>query len=264
MKMGRLAVTGVALVTLAGLSACGEKKEPALTNGAAVNSAAATAETTAAAAPGDASAELVAAAQKLTSSSGKIHLTSVGGIVADGAFDASNKLMSLKMDMSSLGTVDMRQVSNDLYIKYGGPAAKNFANGKWMHIDASKMPSSSPLSLEKNDPRNSAKMIEAAASDVKKTGDGTFSGTIDITKSPSSSEQLLKALEGKSKQIPFTAEVNSDGYLTKMALDMDSIQAGAGETVANYSGMGTKVSVSAPPTSQTVEMPKSAIAMMGG
>ncbi|GIF16467.1 hypothetical protein Ate01nite_64990 [Actinoplanes teichomyceticus] len=255
--MGRLAVTGVTLVALAGLSACGDKGTPATTTGGTGSTAAA-----ATTAPANPAEELVAAARKLTGSSGKIHLTSVGGITADGSFDAENRLIALTLDMSSLGsTAEMRQIGNDLYVKYGGDAAKSFADGKWMHIDASKMPSTSALSLEKNDPRNSAKMLEAAIG-VTKTGDGTFTGSVDMSKSPSATPEMVKLLKGKT--VPFTAEVDGQGYLSKMALDIDSVISGGGQTVASYSDMGTKVSVSAPPASQTVEMPKSAITMMGG
>jgi hypothetical protein len=263
MKMGRLAVTGVTLVALAGLSACGDKNTPTASTGGTGSSVAATAAATTAAAASAPTEELVAAANKLTSSTGKIHMTMVGGITADGAFDSANKLVDMKMLMPGAGDISVRQVGNDLYMKYGGAAAASFAHGKWMHIDASKMPSTSALSLEKNDPRNSAKMLEQAT-DVTKTGDGTFSGTIDIAKSPTATEQLLAMLKGKSTMVPFTAEVNSDGYLSKMSLDMDSVVAGAGQTVATYSDMGTKVSVAAPPKSKTVEMPASALKLMGG
>jgi hypothetical protein len=258
MKMRRLAVTGVAVLAVAALGACGDKKPAASSDPGATGAPAAA---TTAAQSSDAKAELLAGVTKLTSSSAKIHMTSFGGIVGDGSFDASKKLVDLKLDMSTLGNVSMRQVGNDLYIKYGGSAAKTFANGKWMHIDASKMPANSALSLEKNDPRNSAKMLEAATK-VEKSGEGKFTGTIDVAKSPSATPQMLKMLDGKSTEMPFTAEVNSDGYLSKMSVDLKSI--GAGETIAQYSDMGTNVQVSAPPAKQTVEMPKSAIQMMGG
>ncbi|GAA4587887.1 hypothetical protein BJY16_008370 [Actinoplanes octamycinicus] len=260
MKMRRLAVTGVALVALAGMGACGDKK-PAPATGGGTTGAAAAATTAPAADSADAKAALLAGVTKLTSSSAKIHMTSFGGIVGDGSFDASKKLVDLKLDMGSLGDVSMRQVGTELYFRYGGAAAKNFANGKWMHIDASKMPADSALSLEKNDPRNSAKMLESAT-EVKQAGQGKFEGTLDIAKSPSATPQLLKLLDGKNTQMPFTAEVNADGYLTKMAVDLSEI--GAGETVATYSDMGTPVTVTKPPAKQTVEMPKSALQAMGG
>ncbi|BCJ40862.1 hypothetical protein GCM10010168_48390 [Actinoplanes ianthinogenes] len=260
MKMRRLAVTGVAVMALAGMGACGDKK-PAPATDAGATGAPAAATTAAAAGSSEAKSELLAGVTKLTSSSAKIHMTSFGGIVGDGAFDGPKKLVDMKLDMGSLGSVSMRQLGTDLYMRYGGPAAKNFANGKWMHIDASKMPAGSALSMEKNDPRNSAKMLESAT-EVKAAGKGKYSGTLDIAKSPSATPQLLKLLDGKDTQVPFTAEINSDGYLSKMSVDLSGI--GAGESVATYADMGTPVTVTKPPAQQTVEMPKSALQAMGG
>ncbi|WP_436529234.1 hypothetical protein [Actinoplanes sp. HUAS TT8] len=259
MKMGRLAVTGVALVALAGLSGCsGDKTTPPAT-GAGASSAAA--ESTGAASSSAASKELAAAALKVTGSTGKIRMTMVGGMTASGAFDTPNKALDVTMDMAGLGNVGIRQVGTDLYMKFGGAAAKSFGT-KWMHVDASKMPESSALSLEKNDPRNTAKLLEQTA-DVTKSGDGTYTGTLDISKSPSLTAEMVQSLQGKSTQVPFTAQVNADGYLTKMTLDMDKVAQGAGTMEATYSNIGSKVDIARPAKSQTVEMPESVLKTVG-
>ncbi|WIM94188.1 hypothetical protein ACTOB_006191 [Actinoplanes oblitus] len=261
MKMRRLAVTGVALVALAGMGACGDKKPAPAGATGATGAPAATTTTAAAAQSSAARTELLAGVTKLTGTSARIHMTSFGGIVGDGSFDGAKKLVDMKLDMGSLGSVNMRTIGADLYMRYGGAAAKTFANGKWMHIDATKMPAGSALSMAKNDPRNSAKMLEAATA-VTKTGKGRFSGTLDIAKSPSATPQLLKLLDGKDTRMPFTAEVDADGYLSAMSVDLSAI--GAGQSVATYSDMGAKVTVAKPPAKQTVEMPKSALQAMGG
>ncbi|MFC3990443.1 hypothetical protein, partial [Actinoplanes siamensis] len=217
---------------------------------------------TTAPAAGDASRELAAAAAKLTNSTGKIHMTMIGGMTGDGSFDTPKRAVDMTMTMAGLGDVSVRQIGTDLYMKFGGSAAKAYGNGKWMHVDASKMPATSSLSLEKNDPRNSAKML-AEATEVKETSAGRYAGTIDISKSPTVTAEMLKALAGKSTQVPFTAEVK-DGYLSKMSLDMDSVVKGAGSVDATYSDFGAKVEVAKPARSETVEMPESALKSLGG
>ncbi|WP_221322630.1 hypothetical protein [Actinoplanes sp. L3-i22] len=260
MRIRRLAVTGAALVALAGLSACTAKDTPA-TTGAGASAGAPAVESTAGA-PSDASKELAAAATKLTSSSGKIHMTMTGGMTGEGAFDTPNRVVDMTMALAGFGDISVRQIGTDLYVKVGGAAAKSFGT-KWMHLDASKMPATSALSLEKNDPRNSAKMLESST-DVKKTGDGKFAGTIDITKSPTATAEMLKGLAGKTTQVPFTAEVDGDGNLSRMSLDMDSVAQGAGKVDAIYSDIGSKVTVAAPAKAQTIEMSDSALKSIGG
>lgn len=258
MKMGRLAVTGVAVVALAGLSACtGDNKEPAST-GASAPAAAESAATGSKAA----AQELAAAATKLTSSSGKMHLTMAGGVTGDGAFDTPNQAVTMTMNMSGLGAVDVRQVGTDLYMKFGGEAAKTFGT-KWMHVDASKMPSDSMLSLERNDPRNTAKML-ATTTEVTKTGSGDYSGLMDYSKAPGMTAEMLKGLNGKNTQVPFTAKVNSDGYLSAMSMSLDTVAAGAGKIEAEYSDFGAKADIARPAKSQTVEMPASMLKTFGG
>ncbi|MFI1993665.1 hypothetical protein [Actinoplanes sp. NPDC020271] len=257
MKMGRLAVTGAALVALAGLSACTDKETPAASStGAAPVAESATASASAAA------KELGAAALKVTESSGKIHMTMAGGMTGEGAFDTPNKALDITMTMAGLGDVSIREVGTDMYMKFGGAAAKSFGNGKWMHIDASKMPETSALSLEKNDPRNTAKLLEQTT-DVKKSGN-TFTGTLDITKSPSLTAEMVKAMQGKSTQVPFTAQVDSDGYLTKMTMDMNAVAQGAGKVEASYTDIGSKVAIARPAKNQTVEMSDSVLKSIGG
>ncbi|AEV86494.1 Putative lipoprotein [Actinoplanes sp. SE50] len=255
MRVGRLAVTGVALVALTGLTACNDKAEaPAAQQESAP---------AAVAAPTGAAKELAAAATKLTATSGKVHMTMAGGLSGNGSFDTAEKVVDMRMTMPGLGDVSVRQIGTDMWMRFGGAAAKTFAGGKWMHIDAGRMPASSSLSMAKNDPRNSAKML-AASTDVAKTGPHAYTGTIDISKTTTLTTDMLKALEGRNTKVPFTAEVDGGGYLSRMSLDMDAVTPGAGKIVAEYSGIGTPVSVAAPAPAETVEMPDTALKAMGG
>ncbi|GAA2854695.1 hypothetical protein Acy02nite_73810 [Actinoplanes cyaneus] len=257
MKMGRLAVTGAALMALAGLSACTGNETPAASSAGSSPAA----ESGAAAASSAAAKELAAAALKVTESSGKIHMAMAGGMTGEGAFDTPNKALDVKMSMAGLGDVSIREVGTDLYMKFGGTAAKSFG-AKWMHVDASKMPATSSLSLEKNDPRNTAKLLEQTT-DVKKSGN-KFSGTLDVSKSPSLTAEMVKAMQGRSTQVPFTAEVDAKGYLTKMTMDMNSVAQGAGSVEASYTDIGSTVAIPRPAKAQTVEMSDSVLKTLGG
>ncbi len=244
MKMGRLAVTGVALLTLAGLSGCDDKKEPA-----AGGSPEATSTASAAAAK-----ELAAAATKLTASSGKVDLTMAGGMTGTGAFDTEHRLLDLKLDVTGFGDVSVRAIGDDLYVKLGGSLGKSFAGGNWMHLDAAKMPAGSTLSPAKIDPRVAVRVLTEAAG-VRKTGDRTYVGTVDSAKLP-----LTSGLG--SGDVPFTAEVAPGGYLSKLTLDSEAVAPGSGKTVTAYSEIGAKVDVKAP--AKSVEMPAATLKALSG
>ncbi|GIE90203.1 hypothetical protein [Actinoplanes regularis] len=245
MSMGRLAVTGAALLALAGLSAC-DDKEPA---------AAGTPEATSAASAA-AAKELAAAATKLTASSGKLDLTMTGGVTGTGAFDTKHKLLDLKLDLTGFGDVSVRAIGDDLYVKVSGSLAKSFAGGDWMHLDAAKMPAGSTLSPARIDPRIAVQVLTEATG-VRKTGDRTYTGTVD-------SEKLPLTGGFAAADVPFTAEVAPGGYLSKLTLDSEAVVPGSGKTVTSYSEIGAKVDVKAPAKSQTVEMPAKTLQALGG
>jgi len=135
--------------------------------------------------------------------------------------------------------------------------------GKWMHIDAAKVPAGSPFSMESNDPKSAAKLIESAAQ-VEKTGPGRFSGVLDMTKSPTVDADSIKALGAKANAVPFTAEADDQGRLVELVIDMAAVMPGAGKMTTTYSDFGTDVRVEAPPASEVIEMPKEMLGVVDG
>ena len=169
MRTRRLAIAGVVLVAAIGLGGCDAKDTNA---GAGTGPAA---EQTAA--PADPAAELAAAATKLADDSLKVKTTMAAGLNAEGAADRAGDKMVMSMtigdgtDPDSAMQVDLRKIGTDVYMKMGGAMGAMLGDkaGKWMHIDAAKVPAGSPFSMESNDPKSAAKLIESAAQ-VEKTG----------------------------------------------------------------------------------------------
>jgi hypothetical protein len=253
MKTARLAVTSLAVATLIGLSGCGPKSESTAGGGTPATT---TTTTTATVAPAEPAAELVAAASKLADTPAKVRMTALGGVEMKGALDAKNRKSELTMTMGAGGGMVMRQVGTDLYVKANGSIGSviGATEGKWMHIDTTKVSESSTLNLKNNDPQAAAKML-AASTKVEKTGEHTFKGTLDMTKAQTANADALKSLGSKATAVPFTAQTDAEGRLTELSIDMNSIASGAGEMTMAYSDFGTPVSVEAPPASEVVEMP---------
>jgi hypothetical protein len=255
MRTRRLAIAGVVLVAAIGLGGCDAKDTNA---GAGTGPAA---EQTAA--PADPAAELAAAATKLADDSLKVKTTMAAGLNAEGAADRAGDKMVMSMtigdgtDPDSAMQVDLRKIGTDVYMKMGGAMGAMLGDkaGKWMHIDAAKVPAGSPFSMESNDPKSAAKLIESAAQ-VEKTGPSSFSGVLDMTKSPTVDSDSIKALGAKANAVPFTAKADDQGRLVELVIDMEAIMPSAGKMTTTYSDFGTDVRVEAPPASEAIEMPK--------
>ncbi|GAA0447101.1 hypothetical protein Ade02nite_85440 [Paractinoplanes deccanensis] len=247
-------MAGLALGAILLAGGCGSDDSGNSSSGTQT-SAAPVATTTTAAAAGPAE-ELQAAYAKFADTPVKFKLTSIGGIGGTGAIDAKARTSEFTTDMGSSGSMLTRQVGNDLYVKAEGQLASAVggAEGKWMHIDVSHVPDSSPISAKNTDPAGTAKLI-TTASGLTKTGEHAFKGTVDVTKSPSMNAAALKALGAKAKAVPFTAETDDQGNLTKFSMNLESIAPGAGETTATYSDWGAPVDVQAPPAAEVVDMP---------
>jgi hypothetical protein len=249
MRNRRLAIAGLALVASLGLTACGPTDSSAGGSGSAVT------ETTKAVDP---AAELAAAATKLSEESLKVKLVS-SGLNAEGKANADGTRMDMTMVLGTGGsdtTMTMRKVGDDLYVKMSGALGEAVGAGKkWMHVDGSTLPEGHPFAMSGSNPKDASRMI-AASTDVKKTGDNSFSGVLDMTKTPNADEKSLSALGDKAKAVPFTATTDAQGRLTELVIDADAMMAGAGKMTTTYYDFGTEVSVQAPPAKDVMEMPK--------
>jgi hypothetical protein len=257
MTIRRLAIAGAAMALIA-LGGCTESGGSPTAGGGATAAA-----TTAPATP---AAELEEAAGKLGDIPVKIDLTAIGGITVGGAFDAKNQLADMSTDLGSLGTMNMRQVGNDLYVKVSGTLASSLsgdAKKKWMHIDVSKVAEDSALNIKNNDPKATAKILTSAA-EVKKTGNTSFAGTADLTKSPTFDASTAQGLGDKMKAVPFTAKTDAEGRLVELTFDLAAVAPGGGEMITKYSELGVPVKVTAPAAADVVEMPADFAKAMAG
>ncbi|MBW6438879.1 hypothetical protein KZ829_34630 [Actinoplanes hulinensis] len=236
MRFQRLTVVTVTIAALAGMGGCGSAttdSKPAATTQAAA----------------DPLAEFVAASKKLGTETMKMKMEMPGGIEASGVSDLAGKKVDMVMSVGAAGQtmeIAVRLVGDEMFMKYGATAG-----AKWWRLDVSKLPASSSMN-----PKNmaDASAFAQAAVKVEKNGD-TFSGTLDMTKSPTADPESLKALGDKASAVPFTAKVDGEGRLTELVIDMSSLGAGAGKMTTTYSDFGTPVSVEAPPAAEVTEMP---------
>src|SRR4051794_9539770 len=143
MKTRRLAIAGAAVAAIIGLAGCGPEADSTAGTTPAGGASGAAATT----APADPSSEFEAAVLKIRDTPVKMKMSMVGGIGLSGVMDAKNRKADVTTDMGPAGSMAIRQVGTDLYVKASGQIATAIGGkaGKWMHIDTAKVPASSPL-----------------------------------------------------------------------------------------------------------------------
>ncbi|MEV0716119.1 hypothetical protein [Asanoa sp. NPDC050611] len=255
--MRRLATSGLGVfAALAiGLAGCGNTTAPGVTS---TPSAGASDD---ASAPSAATAELTAAAQKLNDDTVKVTLESAA-VNSTGNLDpkADKATMSLKIGASgSNSSVDLRSIGEDAWLQATG--VPGVEPGKWLHIDGARLAGTSFDALPDGDAAGAGKFVERMA-DVTKSGDGSYQGTIDLTKVAGSGVSV-DVLGGKGNSVPFTATVDDQGRLSKLSLDLTSIDPQLGTMTTTYSDFGTPVTVAQPPAAQVVEAPESLLQALG-
>jgi hypothetical protein len=201
---------------------------------------------------GNATGELVAAAEKLRSTTYRFSVTT-SGVKMEGAADPATRTVTMTGAMS----MNMMMVDGQFYMKYpkGMPGAEALGNGdKWLHLDTSKISTGELGVQDVNDPSGAANYLKSAAS-VQKVDDKHFKGTLDLTKAGSGTK-ATEALGESAKAVPFEATVDDQGRLSLM----DTTMAVNGTDVSSHSkffDFGTKVTASKPPAAQVVEAPDS-------
>lgn len=232
----------LAAATLA-LAGCGDTSQPNANNTAPATSAPAL----------SAKEAFTSAVKKLNDTSSKADLSMDGLVTMKGTAltDPAGKKAHVTNDVTAAGTTiktEMISINNEVWVKMSGvPGLPT----KWMHVAADKVKPGSSLDITKD---SSAK-LDSAVVTVERDGATGFKGTLDMAKTGTASEDLLKRLGDKAKAVPFTATVDSQGRLTTIVLDMTAVTPGTGKLSTTYSGFGDPVTVTAPAAADTMEMP---------
>jgi hypothetical protein len=248
MKTRRLATTGVALVTVLGLglTGCGSRTvaDASADRGAAAASASPTAEPT---------AELTAAIQRLNEQSMRVKVSS-SMLTATGVADPTARTMDVTLSLGELGGVHSLMIGNDAYLKLSGLLGKQLGGSKkWLHMDAGNL-SGGQLGLMPADDPGGVKKLLSAVVDVRRTGDRSYAGTLDYTRTGADPKSLAAAGD-KAKAVSFTATVDEGGRLTVFEMDLGPINPMLGKMTASYTDFGAPVRLSKPAAADTEEAP---------
>ncbi|BCL15676.1 hypothetical protein [Micromonospora sagamiensis] len=245
-----------------GLTACKsdgtESAAPTASNSAATS-----------AIPSDAKEALLASTKEI--SKGNFSFTINGGeLNGTGKVHAPTKSAEMSMTGGDAASADLTMemhlvfIDTDTWVmvQFGGSMAtampKQATSGKYQHLDRSRIKGIDQLEFDFNDvdPAGSAALTKAIT-EVRKTGDGLYAGTIDATKATDSDildADALKALAGQASALPFTAKLDAQGRLVELGLEVPAAgSAPAQNLVVTYADYGTTTAVQKPPADQVVE-----------
>ncbi|MFG2053585.1 hypothetical protein ACGFI9_06075 [Micromonospora sp. NPDC048930] len=224
-------------------------------------------KSTAPAVPADAKEAVVASTQEIKK--GNFTFTISGGeFNGEGTVHMPSKSAEMKLSSGTGSAEDMKMhlvfIDTDSWVQLDlGAMADSIPGfkemkGKYQHLDRSKIKDAKNLNFDFTDvdPAGSDKMI-AAITDVKKTGEGTYAGTIDATKATDSDvldAEAVRALGDKAKAVPFTAKLDAQGRLTEFTVEVPAAGSIPASTVTvKYADYGAATAVQAPPAGQVVE-----------
>ncbi|NLU79345.1 hypothetical protein HCA58_13330 [Micromonospora sp. HNM0581] len=250
--MGLVAAT----LLVPGLAACSN-------SGSDTPSAASPAE---AGVPADPEAALVASTKGLAE--GNFTFTIVAdSMTGRGTFHKPSNSAQMTMaigDEDFTMDFDLIQIQPDTWVKvnlgdlFDGVPGMEAIKDKYQHLDATKAKEAKNLDVfkEGTDPADAAGMFEGLA-EVRKTGEGAYSGTFDLTAvqdSVAADEDMIKALGDKAKTIPFTAKLDAEGRLSELVMSIPA----AGETKAQdikvtYGDYGAASAVQKPTADQVID-----------
>jgi hypothetical protein len=177
-------------------------------------------------------------------------------VISDGAYDLARKVGLANVEFAG-HKIQMRIFDHDLYIEM---------MGRWLHVDTTKLPIGNSFAGAAN-PVGNADYLLAASDDVKRVGEHTYRGTLDLHKyldkyaKPGQKEQVEKMLDRLGPQaykVPFEAVVDDQGRLTALTTTMKIERHGKTSTVVQklkFFDFGTEVSVEKPPADKIKDAP---------
>ncbi|WP_422771737.1 hypothetical protein ACN28C_01000 [Plantactinospora sp. WMMC1484] len=216
--------------------------------------------------PADAKEALLASTKEITEGNFRFSMT---GADLDGQGVVHKPSKSARMNMKAgegefSMDMDIIYLEPDSWVKLeitgaeGVPGLESLNSGKYQHLDQSKIKGTAGLgfNFKDVDPAGSEALTKAVV-DVQKTGEGTYTGTIDLTRATGAgmiNEDSVQLLGAEATKLPFEAKLDAEGRLSTMTIKLPAVAGGtAHELTVSYSDYGAASPATAPPASEVVE-----------
>ncbi|WP_428961899.1 hypothetical protein [Micromonospora fluostatini] len=221
---------------------------------------------------GDAKQALINSTNEIRNGNFRFTMSGVGS-TAEGQVHQPSQSAQMKVtigdaDSDLMLALDLVHVKPDSWVKVevGGrtapslPAIRDLNLGKYQHLDQSRIQGNRNLGFDfdKLDPAGSAALTQAVT-DVRQTGEGTYAGTVDVSKATESDSfdaALVTALGEQARSLPFTARLDPQGRLSELTIQVPATgQTPAQDVKVTYADYGNATAAQRPPADQVVEAP---------
>jgi hypothetical protein len=228
----------------------------------------ASASASGAAAQAQAVDQLAAAVRGLTTDAYR-YTVQAGDTNGNGFLDPDQNTASLSVGIAAEGEpykVDALVLDKDYYVKLSGFPVAGVNSTRWFHVAGAKIKSLAAVGIKDiNDPTGASNLTTSVAS-VRKSGDRSFTGTLDLTKGSNGiglDDVAVAQLGDKVTSVPFEATVNNEGRLERWKMTIPA--SGASEAISyevGYSDFGRVPTLSRPPASEVAEAPEAVYQML--
>ncbi|MFI1989600.1 hypothetical protein [Actinoplanes sp. NPDC020271] len=211
---------------------------------------------------------LSGAAATLGNSSFKMTMTNGSGFQLTANIDAphgnGNAEVTAKGTNTAL-TVKTLLFGQDLYAQIPGITQGD----TWTHVDMARLPDGANIGLKPGqiDPANTAELLKSTT-DVTMAGEGSYAGTLDLTKAAGVAGISKVTVDGygaQAQKVPFEATLDPQDRLDTLTLRLPAVDnREAQPLVVKYSDYGQTVTVEKPPAGQVVEAPDNVYQALGG
>lgn len=168
-------------------------------------------------------------------------------------------------------TIGFRVIGQDSWIQVKSPdpeVAKllQVPPDKWLHLDHNKVAKTAwAIDFADPDPGDAAKILKTVVS-AKKTGEGNYSGTLDVSQLTGSdviTEDTVISLDDKAKAVPFTAQLDSQGRLASLKIEIPEAEVKGRIVELTYAEYGSAPSPKRPGDGEAQEAPAKLYDLIG-
>jgi hypothetical protein len=218
---------------------------------------------------GDVLAQVRAAAAKTAGAPAHVTLTAPNVEVV-GDTDSAGKALTLAVTTRADGETTeskVRVVGEDAWMTIAKSALPNLDPKKFIRFPASQFAKASLVHL--GDPFDPAglKGLSAAMTDATRTGEGAYTGKLNLTEAPAgvsrgllpATTEQLQGNGGGSQSVPYEASVDAQGYLTSLTVMLSTYA-----STAKFSDFGKPVKIGRPSAAEVTEVPEGVRRLLAG
>jgi hypothetical protein len=222
--------------------------------------------------PNDPKQALLASTKEISNGNFRYNMIADGS-TGGGVVHMPSKSAQLKLSFASPGSsfsmdMDFVYIEPESWVKlkFNGtdlskvPGLNQLNSGKYMHLDQTRTKDIKDLRFDFSnvDPAGS-ELLTKSVVDVKKTGEGSYAGTIDLSKAGEAAmidKELVTALGVQANSLPFEAKLDPQGRLNQFTVQVPATsKSKAHELTVTYSDYGAATQPAKPLASDTVEAP---------